>query len=91
VSGDYSRYNFDPRRYFTSVLMQQGRVALDSDWNEFSTIIERRLRAETVDIIGRAVVPKETANGFKITPAVVNGKNTLTIGRGRIYVHGLLA
>ena len=31
VSGDYSRYNFDPRRYFTSVLMQQGRVALDSD------------------------------------------------------------
>jgi hypothetical protein len=91
VSGDYSRYNFDPRRYFTSVLMQQGRVALDSDWNEFSAMIERRLRAETVDIIGRAVVPKETANGFKITPAVVNGKNTLTIGRGRIYVHGLLA
>ena len=91
MSGDYSRYNFDPRRYFTSVLMQQGRVALDSDWNEFSTMIERRLRAETVDIIGRAVVPKETASGFKITPAVVNGKNTLTIGRGRIYVHGLLA
>lgn len=91
MSGDYSRYNFDPRRYFTGVLMQQGRVALDSDWNEFSSIIERRLRAETVDIIGRAVVPKETANGFKITPALVSGKNTLTIGRGRIYVHGLLA
>jgi hypothetical protein len=91
VSGDYSRYNFDPRSYFSSVLMQQGRVALDSDWNEFSALIDRRLRAETVDIIGRAVVPKETADGFKITPAAVSGKNTLTIGRGRIYVHGLLA
>jgi hypothetical protein len=71
--------------------MQQGRVALDADWNELCATIERRMRAETVDIIGRAVVPKETPNGFKIGTAIVHGKRTLTIGRGRIYVHGLLA
>jgi hypothetical protein len=102
VSGDYSRHSFDPRRYFSSVLMQQGRVALDADWNELAAIIERRWRAETVDIIGRAVVPKETPDGFKIGTTVTfggtgtltiggGGRRTLTIGRGRMYVHGLLA
>jgi hypothetical protein len=91
VSGDYSRNTFDPKRLFSSVLMQQGRVALDQDWNESCAIIERNLRASIVDTIGRAVVPQETPNGFKITAAVVGGKKTLTMGRGRIYVHGLLA
>lgn len=91
MSGDYSRNTFDPKRLFSSVLMQQGRVALDQDWNESCAIIERNLRANIVDTIGRAVVPQETPNAFKITAAVVGGKKTLTMGRGRIYVHGLLA
>lgn len=91
MSGDYSRHSFDPRRHFSSVLMQQGRVALDADWNELCAIAERRMRAETVDIIGRAVVPKETPAGFQISVSGSDADKTLTIGRGRIYVHGLLA
>jgi hypothetical protein len=87
MSGDYSRKTFDPKRDFSGVLMQQGRVQLDADWNEMIGIISRRLRAETTDIIGRGTVPKETPDGFKIE--VAGGK--LTIGRGRIYVDGLLA
>jgi hypothetical protein len=71
--------------------MQQGRVALDADWNELVTLLDRRLRAETVDIIGRSVVPRETADGFAITIAGTGATKTLSIGRGRMYVHGLLA
>jgi hypothetical protein len=87
MSGDYSRNTFDPKKHFSGVLMQQGRVQLDADWNELVGIIERRLRAETTDIIGRCVVSKETPDGFKIA---LDG-STLTIGPGRIYMHGLLA
>ena len=44
-------------------------------------------RSETIDIIGRGVVPLETPNGFEIQ---LSGGG-LTIGRGRIYVDGLQA
>ena len=87
MSAERSRQTFDPQLDFLGVLMQPGRVLLDADWNEFVEILDRRIRAETVDIIGRCTVPKETPNGFKIT---LEG-GTLTIGRGRMYVHGLLA
>ena len=76
-----------PERDHAGVLMQQGRVTLDADWNELVELIDRRLRAETIDIIGRCVVPLETPDGFRIG---ISG-GTLTIGRGRAYVHGILA
>ncbi len=87
MSGDYSRVRFDPKNDFAAVLMQQGRVQLDSDWNELAALLDRRWRAETVDIIGKGTVPKETPDGFRIQIAA----GGLTIGRGRIYVDGLLA
>ena len=86
MGGDYSRKSFDARRDFAGVLMQQGHPTLDADWNEFVAIVERRFRTETVDIIGRAVVPRETPAGFQIVAAA---GPQLTIGRGRMYVDGL--
>lgn len=91
MSGDYSAHSFDPLRDFAAVLMQQGRPALDADWNELAQIVERRLRAETVDVIGRAVVPRETPDGFRIRPEAGPDGPTLQIGRGRMYVDGYLA
>jgi hypothetical protein len=91
MGGDYSRKSFDPLRDFAGVFMQQGHAILDSDWNELVALFERRLRAETVDIIGRSVVPRETPLGFQIVAGVVNGEQRLSIGRGRMYVDGLLA
>jgi hypothetical protein len=88
MSSDISRQRFDPTNDFSSVLMQQGRVQLDADWNEWNEILDRRFRAETIDIIGRGTVPNETPHGFEIG---VDANNNLTIGLGRIYVHGLLA
>jgi hypothetical protein len=86
MSGDYSRDSFDALRDFAGVFLQQGRAVLDSDWNEMVEMFERRLRASTVDTIGRAVVPRETPLGFEIR---LNADG-FEIGRGRFYQHGKL-
>ncbi|MBS7542777.1 DUF6519 domain-containing protein [Ancylobacter oerskovii] len=91
MSGDYSRNSFDAGRHFSLVRLQQGRVGLDSDWNEQAEIVERRLRAQTVDSLGRQGVPRETLDGFRITLGTTAGQPNLRIGRGRLYVAGLLA
>jgi len=96
MSGDYSRNRFNPRNHYTGVKMQQGRVQLDADWNEWTDAIDRRTRAETVDTFGVfntpgidnvAVVSPQTPNAFLIE---VSG-GTFTIDQGRMYVDGLLA
>jgi Family of unknown function (DUF6519) len=87
MSGDYSRDTFDALRDHAAVFLQQGRAALDADWNETVRIFERRIRAGTVDTIGRAVVPRETETGFEIQLAA---GPTLEIGRGRMYLDGML-
>src|SRR3954447_15901711 len=87
MGGDYSRERFDVRNDFHGILQQQGRIHLDANWNEWVRIVDRRFRAETVDIIGRGVVPRETSDAFLIR---IDG-TTLTIGPGRMYVDGLLA
>ncbi|WP_396957665.1 DUF6519 domain-containing protein [Nitrosomonas sp.] len=95
MSGDYSRIRFDPYKDIASVWMQQGRVQLDSDWNEGMAALDRRLRAESVDTFGVhpvpgrtgvAVVSPQTPDAFKIE---WDGAS-LTIGSGRMYVDGLL-
>lgn len=89
MSFDNSRYTFNPFKSYSSVVLPQGRVQLDADWNEFLAEIARRIQAGTLDTMGRAVYPVTTPNAFYIsgssTPYVVN------IGQGRIYIDGLLA
>jgi hypothetical protein len=88
MGGDYTRFTYRPEDAHSAVLMQQGRVQLDADWNELMELVARRLRVETVDVIGRCGVPKQTLQGFRIGGSVSAG---LTIGVGRCYVDGLLA
>ncbi|HEV7588192.1 MAG TPA: DUF6519 domain-containing protein [Longimicrobium sp.] len=87
MSFDCSRFRFAPERDYLGVVMQQGRVQLDSDWNEQGEQLARRLQAGTLDAVGRAGVPRQTPDGFRITAA----GGGLRIGPGRIYVDGLLA
>jgi nitrous oxidase accessory protein NosD len=84
---DISRMSFRPRNNRSGVVMQQGRVQLDADWNEWLAINDRRWRSETLDLMGRVRVAPPTPDAFKIT---VSG-GALHIGRGRIYVDGLQA
>ena len=57
MSGDYTRFSFDPLKRYSGVLMQQGRVQLDSDWNEEIDILRRRLRTTALDTFGPVGVP----------------------------------
>ena len=52
MKGDFSRNTFDPRKHFTRVLMQQGRVQLDADWNEQAAILLHYVRTLAADLIG---------------------------------------
>src|SRR5437588_10319478 len=54
--GDFSRdsFAFDPLRLrqFSRILMQQGRVQLDADWNEQTDLLLYALRTLITDLVG---------------------------------------
>lgn len=84
---DCSRFTFNSWHDYLGVVMQQGRVQLDADWNELVSQMVRRIQAGTLDTFGQTVVPRVTPDGFRIAA----GAGTLTIGVGRMYVDGILA
>ncbi len=90
MKGDFTRDTFDPAKHFRGVLMQQGRVQLDADWNEQAAILLHYLQTLAVDLIGLHGGP---GDGFKIielppTPSEV--KNDFAIENGHYYVDGIL-
>ncbi|HWY03780.1 MAG TPA: DUF6519 domain-containing protein [Candidatus Acidoferrum sp.] len=91
MSFDNSRFTFDPTKNYSGVVVQQGRVQMDADWNEWLAELSRRIQAGTLDTMGRAAYPATTPYAFQITASSSAGSNALTIGPGRMYVDGLLA
>jgi hypothetical protein len=104
MSFDTSRFTFNSWSNYNGVVMEQGRVQLDSDWNEWLAELQRRLQAGTLDTLGFitppsppnaphcAVYPATTPWAFMIQ-VVSNAGGTFTvyIGPGRMYVDGILA
>ncbi len=87
--GDFTRDTFDPFRHFSRVLMQQGRVQLDADWNEQVSIFMHYIRSVVRDIGGEHFGPNDDkARGFNISLNEI--KDDLHIGPGHYYVKGLL-
>ncbi|MGB9175181.1 MAG: DUF6519 domain-containing protein [Methanoregula sp.] len=84
--GDCTRDTFEPAKHYSSVLMQQGRVQLDADWNEQADIVLHYLRAMARDIIGPFGGPDN--GGFDIGISAAN--RDLTILKGHYYVDGIL-
>jgi hypothetical protein len=88
---DITRDTFDPSKNYTRVIMQQGRVQLDADWNEQADILLYYLRALAVDLIGPfgGLAPNA---GFNITLISPKDKEivNLCISKGRYYVYGIL-
>lgn len=66
MKGDFTRLTFNPKKHFSSVRMQQGRVQLDADWNEQIDIGLYRERMATRDIIGTCGAPINNP-GFVLT------------------------
>ena len=88
MKGDFSRDTFDRTNHYHSVLMQQGRVQVDADWNEEQEIDYRREVRTVHDEIGGCGVPSSVPDSFQIDLAP--GGKDLTISQGRIYVSGVL-
>lgn len=62
---DIARDSFDPRKNFSRVLKQQGRVELESDWNEQAAITLRYMRLMMRDLIGPHAGPSDDC-GFRV-------------------------
>jgi hypothetical protein len=87
MSADISRIRDNPLLDFAGVDLKQGGVLVDADFNELVAVVDRRLRAASSDILGRSTVSSTTPDAFKLS--IVAG--SLMIGKGRLYVDGLLA
>ena len=85
MKADLSRDTFEPTRHFLRVLSQQGRVYLDADSNEQTSILLHHLHTVARDLIGDHGGPTD-ALGFTLT---LDGGDLL-IGPGRYYVDGIL-
>jgi hypothetical protein len=84
--GDFTRDTFDPFKHFSRVLMQQGRVLCDADWNEQWDILVNYLRTLAVDVIGPFGGPT-TGSGFQIS---YPRSGDFKISPGHYYVDGIL-
>ncbi|MFI5958819.1 DUF6519 domain-containing protein [Cryptosporangium sp. NPDC051539] len=82
MKGDFTRRTFRRSNHYRAVLMQQGRVQLDADWNEQHDIQRHHDEISIRDAIGRCGAPVDGA-GFAIT-------DQLEISAGRYYVDGIL-
>jgi hypothetical protein len=99
VKGDFSRFTFNPLENYIAVLKQQGRVDLDSDWNEQTELISEYLRQMTSDILGPFAVPlapnnirNDNARAFTIDNFAYSpgGVFDFNISRGIVYIGGYL-
>jgi hypothetical protein len=91
MTGDYSRFTFDPRKRFSGLLQQQGRVQLDADWNEAVAIARRRLRLQALDTFGPVGVPYLTTPDAFLVSVAAGPPLDLALEPGRLYVDGILA
>ena len=90
MKGDFTRFTFDPRKHYSGVLIQQGRVQLDADWNEMVEMQIYFLRTLAADVIGPHGGPGES---FKINDKGADNKplvRTFAITPGHYYVDGIL-
>ena len=88
MKGDFSRSTFDREKPYSAVLMQQGRVQLDAEWNEQQEIHQHRAETGTGDMVGPSGAPVDEGGmaGFEITAE--GGR--LYIGEGHVFVDGIL-
>ncbi len=98
MKGDFSRITFDEKSPYSRILMQQGRVLLDADWNESVESQTYYLRALARDLIGPHGAPAaedgDPGESFSVGKGVdANGaeiKDDLQIEAGSYYVQGVL-
>ena len=86
--GDFTRETFDSSNRFTKVLLQQGRVQLDADWNEQTSITAHQIRNLACDIGSEHWGPHK-GSGFALS-TVDDSNIGFYISPGHYYVNGIL-
>lgn len=91
MKADLTRNTFRYWKHFTRVLMQQGRVQLDADWNEQAAILLHFFRSAAADIIGPFGRPAANP-GFAILPLNIPNPNKgdFALSAGHFFVSGIL-
>lgn len=89
MASDISRSTYKQEKHYDRVRLQQGRVQLDSDWNEQLDINAHRIETEAADVIGTCGAPRDRA-GFAVQVVGDKVKSLLAISPGRLYVDGIL-
>lgn len=85
MRADTTRDSFRRDQHFRAVVQQQGRVALDAEWNEQGSIDDHLRHTALQDILGDAAGPLGQS-AFKISATGA----AVSIGPGRYYVGGVL-
>jgi hypothetical protein len=75
MASDISRTDDSGRQHYKGVVMQQGRVILDRDFNALQEITEERTDADALDFVGPCGTPD---NGFAID-AIIPGSPPLWV------------
>src|ERR1043165_6182775 len=86
MKSDITRDTFVAGKHFSRVIRQQGRVDLDADTNEQTSILLHYLRTLALDLIGPYAAPV-LAPGFRLGK---DANDSLSISAGRYYVDGYL-
>jgi Family of unknown function (DUF6519) len=87
MKADLTRSTFRREKHYSGVVMQQGRVQLDADWNEQVDIGAHLDETTRVDVIGACGIPVHAA-GFALS--TLDGTSDLALSAGRAYVDGIV-
>lgn len=97
MKGDFSKWHFDRKNNFSGVLHQQGRVLLDSDWNDQTRIIQDWQSKAGQDLVGLGVaaVPISEKDGFSVREVWVDKNDVkndvkLKVTPGKLWADGFI-
>jgi hypothetical protein len=87
MASDRARITYDEQRKYRSVVMQQGRVSLEADFNENVELENEVDRRVTLDVVGPTGTPD---HGYGIGATLGSGNaREVWIGNGTMYVGGI--
>ncbi len=89
---EISRDSHQPKKRYSGVYQQQGRMLTDADWNELVEILKERLNDALKDVVGNKAwsmggTPRHRALRVKKE----SKKDPLTIQPGHVYIDGVAA
>src|SRR5712692_2661756 len=91
MGSDRARITYDESRQYRAVVMQQGRVTVEADWNEEWQIVNEEERKEALDFVGPSGTPDD---GYKVMPTMSTALTPpppfdFSVSNGTMYVGGM--